>query len=172
MEKNFLTIILIVLILVGPAAAVQAGENPAGAEFSAIADLSADGLPAVRILVKTGEQAINAVAAHLSFDPAVWQVAALEQTNSFCSLWLEASFDNTAGKIDLLCGLPNPGFSGIGLVGKIIFTAWPPAETTAVVFAPDGLALANDGQGTNILSHTEDFIWPAGSDLAENDLSK
>lgn len=171
MEKNIFLTILIALALIGSAVSVRAGEDLTGVEFFAEADLNADGAPAVKIMVGTGERAINAVAVHLSFNPAVWQVAGIKLDDSFCSLWLESSFDNLAGRINLLCGRPNPGFSGLGLIGEIYFAAQPDVADFSLTFENDCQALANDGQGTNILDRTEDFIFPAGLNTAVNQLA-
>ena len=63
----------------------------------------------VRIRAKT---AVNAIGARLSFSPNVVEILNMNTEESFCSFYLDNSFDNIKGSIDLSCGKETPGFQG------------------------------------------------------------
>lgn len=110
----------------------------------------------VAIVVRTGGEAINAISANLKFDPARMRVEEVVTDHSICTdgFFIEKNFDNAAGTVDVVCGIPTPGYSGTkGIVAEILFT---PLTTgpVALTFASTTQVLANDGLGTNVLRET------------------
>ncbi len=110
----------------------------------------------VAVKVNTEGQAINAVQGSIIFDPAKLSVAGISKTGSIFNLWTsDPTFSNSDGTIDFEGGLPSPGYNGSGgLILTVTFKAKAPTtestDTEAVLSS--GSILANDGQGTNVLS--------------------
>ena len=108
------------------------------------------------IRVNTDSQAINAAQGSIIFDPAKIEVTSISKSGSIFSLWTqEPTFSNSEGTIKFEGGVPNPGYSGSsGLIVTINFktkTATTVRGSTTVTLV-SGAILANDGQGTNILT--------------------
>ncbi len=106
---------------------------------------------AVTVYVSTDES-MNAAAGTISFPSDKLQVVSLSKTGSIFSLWAqEPTFSNSAGTVTFEGVVLNPGFSGSA--GKIlIITFRAKAAGDALVRFSSGSVLANDGQGTNIIS--------------------
>lgn len=100
--------------------------------------------------VDTKGQAINAVALNLRFPSNRVKVLSMETSNSFCEFFPVNKFDNDQGLIKIACGLPSPGFRGVGKVASIVFE---PLSTGNVILEvmPNSAILLNDGKATNIL---------------------
>jgi hypothetical protein len=105
----------------------------------------------VAIKISTGGQSINAGQGSLTYDKTLLKAVAISKGNVF-SLWTEEpSYSAGAGTIEFGGGVPQPGYSGNGgTICTITFQALK-AGSAAVNFT-SGYILANDGQGTNILS--------------------
>jgi len=107
---------------------------------------------AVNVMVQSQEQTMNAASGVISFPADKLQVSSLSKIGSIFSLWVqEPSFSNSAGTINFEGIVLNPGFIGSG--GKI-FTINFKAKSAgaAALNFSSGSVLANDGQGTNILT--------------------
>lgn len=106
---------------------------------------------AVRIAVSSPAQAINAVAAVLSFPADRLQVTSISKVGSILNLWVaEPSFSNSSGTVSLEGVVPNPGFiGGSGPVLTVNFRVI--SQGSATLRYSSGQLLANDGYGTNIL---------------------
>lgn len=102
----------------------------------------------VDILIST-DISINAVGVVIYFDPGLVAVTKLDFDNSFCLMFIEKVIDESQGQIRISCGLPNPGFTGKGIVGSIRFTK-KDIDPARFAIANDSEILANDGLGTNI----------------------
>jgi hypothetical protein len=105
----------------------------------------------VSVYASSADQAMNAASGVVSFPQDKLEVTSLSKSGSIFSLWVqEPSFSNSVGAINFEGIVLNPGFTGSG--GKI-FTINFKAKSagTAVLNFSSGSALANDGQGTNIL---------------------
>ncbi|TSC61429.1 MAG: Uncharacterized protein Greene041614_1082 [Parcubacteria group bacterium Greene0416_14] len=104
------------------------------------------------VIVGSADQAMNAASGQISFPADKLVVASVSKDASVISLWVEEpSFSNSDGTVRFEGVVLNPGF--IGASGKIItihFRAKAPGEAT--IMFTSGSVLANDGQGTNILS--------------------
>ncbi len=108
----------------------------------------------VAVDVSSVDQAMNAVSGDITFPSNRLQVLSISKSNSIISLWVrDPSFTNSTGGGDVhFEGIVlNPGYTGsAGSVITITFQAVAPGSA-AVAFS-DGSVLANDGNGTNILT--------------------
>lgn len=104
----------------------------------------------VEVRIQTTGSSINAVSAYLNYSPANLEVVNMTTENSFCTFYLDNSFDNIRGKVAVSCGVPNPGFVGDSLVVRINMRA-KTVGSTEVTIDPTSQILANDGKGTDIL---------------------
>ncbi|OGN27584.1 MAG: hypothetical protein A2941_01135 [Candidatus Yanofskybacteria bacterium RIFCSPLOWO2_01_FULL_49_17] len=110
----------------------------------------------VSVKVNTEGQAINAAQGSIVFEEQKVQVTGVSKSGSIFNLWTqEPTYSNAEGTINFEGGLPNPGYSGSsGLILTINFrtkTATTINGSTDVSLV-SGAILANDGQGTNILT--------------------
>jgi hypothetical protein len=107
----------------------------------------------INIVVDSGDQSINAVGVIIDYDPAKAKIRDLDFTQSFCELFIEKIIDTRKGQIRILCGKPNPGLLGLGIVGSIRLTKiYPNAQFN---FNSETQVLANDGLGTNVLGSVQ-----------------
>jgi len=106
----------------------------------------------VSAYVSSVDQAINAASGVISFSKDKLEVVSLSKTGSVFSLWVqEPSFSNSAGTVNFEGILLNPGFTGTS--GKLITVNFRiKAAGIAALNFSSGSVLANDGQGTNILT--------------------
>lgn len=97
-------------------------------------------------------ESINAAAGTLSFSEDKLQVVSLSKTGSIFSLWAqEPAFSNTAGTVSFEGVVLNPGYTGSA--GKLLAVTFrTKAAGTAVVRFTTGSVLANNGEGTNVLT--------------------
>lgn len=112
---------------------------------------SVGGTVTVGVYVSSEDQAANAASGEISFPADKLSVASLSKSGSVFNLWVqEPSFSNSAGKISFEGVILNPGYTGSG--GKILNIVFKAkAAGSAKIVLGNGVALANDGQGTNIL---------------------
>ena len=104
------------------------------------------------VYVSSADQTMNAASGVISFPSDKLEVVSLSKTGSIFSLWVqEPSFSNSAGTVNFEGIALNPGFTGAS--GKLITVSFRvKAAGTAILNFSSGSVLANDGQGTNILS--------------------
>ncbi len=110
----------------------------------------------VAIKVSSGGEAINAIQVKLKFDPKIAEVKDIITTKSFCKpeLFIRKEIDNENGIVEIICGLPTPGFQEqVGTVAELIIQ---PLGIGQLVFKfeKDTGVFANDGLGTNVLRMT------------------
>lgn len=119
------------------------------------ADVTAGGNFTETLYVGSGGQALNAVSGTVSFPPELLQVVSVSKSNSILSLWIQdPTYSNITGTISFSGVVPNPGFSGNrGQVISIQFRA-KKAGTAAIIVDSSSQVLANDGNGTDILTGT------------------
>ncbi|TSC85116.1 MAG: Uncharacterized protein G01um101413_500 [Parcubacteria group bacterium Gr01-1014_13] len=126
----------------------RVGEYTVGKSFS------------VSVNVSTQESA-NAFQATVNFPQDKLQLVSLSKSGSIISLWVqEPSFSSANGTARFEGVVPNPGYTGSN--GKIITLNFKiKSAGEAHLSFSDGSVLANDGQGTNILSSAgaADFIF-------------
>lgn len=106
----------------------------------------------VSVYVGSSDQAMNAVSGAVSFSRDVLEITSLSKSGSILNLWVqEPSFSNSNGSINFEGVVYNPGYTGNS--GKILTVTFrAKAEGTASVSFSSGSVLANDGEGTNILT--------------------
>lgn len=104
----------------------------------------------LRVVVSSPDQAENAVSGVLAFPSDKLDAVSISKSGSIVSLWVqEPSLGAGRGSFEGITF--NPGYKGSsGRVLSVTFKA--KAAGTAVVRLSSGAILANDGQGTNILS--------------------
>jgi hypothetical protein len=114
----------------------------------------------VSIIVNTGGSSINAVRADITFPASKLQVVNPSAGTSFISIWVnQPAFSNTAGTISFQGGLPSPGIkTDSGVVSTITFRATAPG-VAKLTFRDTSQVLANDGQGTDLLSSHGDATY-------------
>ncbi|MBX4211337.1 MAG: hypothetical protein KW806_00860 [Candidatus Yanofskybacteria bacterium] len=123
------------------------------------------------VRVNTGGEPINAAEGSIVFNPAKVEVVSLSKTGSIFGLWtVDPTYSNAEGTIQFAGGLPSPGYNGSnGLILTITFrgkSATTINNSTSITLV-SGAILANDGEGTNILTslgRSAFFIGPQGTE--------
>jgi len=107
------------------------------------------------VFVSSADQAMNAIAGTISFPADLLQVVSVSKSGSVLSLWVQdPTFSNADGTISFSGVVPNPGYTGArGRVISIQFRGRK-TGTGAISFASASQVLANDGNGTDILTST------------------
>lgn len=132
------------------------------ATFAASLDLSpiqtsigAAGTFTETVFVSSTDQAMNAISGTISFPTELLQVVSVSKSGSVLSLWVQdPTYSNSDGTISWSGVVPNPGFTGgRGRVFSIQFRA-KKAGAASVSFSSSSQVLANDGNGSDILSDT------------------
>lgn len=106
----------------------------------------------VGVYVSSPDKAMNAASGTVTFPSDKLEVISVSKTNSIFSLWVqEPVFSNSAGTLNFEGIVLNPGFSGVS--GKIMSINFRVRAigSASLVFS-NGAILANDGQGSNILT--------------------
>lgn len=108
------------------------------------------------IFASSADQALNAVSGVLSFPMDLLQVVSVSKVSSLLSLWVvDPTFSNIDGTISWSGIVPNPGY--IGSSGRIFSIQFRGKKvgTAKVTFSSISQVLANDGNGTDILTGTQ-----------------
>lgn len=141
------TVLLGILLCIAPVMAEAAslalspstGVYPTGALYT------------VKVSVNTSGKSINAAEGTITFNPKEVAVVSVDRGSSIFNLWVaEPTFSNTAGTISFSGGLPSGYTGSSGNVFSITFKSV--GSGPAKVSFSGGAVLANDGQGTNVLS--------------------
>lgn len=146
----FSAVIALVFLLPSPIFAATLSLSPATGTYPLGSTFTAT------VMVGSGGVATNAFSGIITFPTDKLTVTSLSKNNSVVTYWVrEPQFSNTTGRIEFEGVVPNPGFAGG--VGRILTIAF---RSKVVGAAPvdftEGSVLANDGQGTNILSNLTD----------------
>ncbi len=106
----------------------------------------------VNVYVSSSDQAMNAASGTISFPQDKLEVVSISKAGSIFTLWAqEPSFSNSTGTVNFE-GIALSGFTGSS--GKILTVNFKVKSTgSAPVSFSSSSVLANDGQGTNILSN-------------------
>ena len=104
----------------------------------------------VSVYVSSADQVMNAASGEIDVDSDKLEVVSISKSGSLFSLWAqEPSFSADTVRFEGI--VLNPGYKGSG--GKLIsFTLKAKAVGDAQVRLTNGSVLANDGNGTNILT--------------------
>ncbi|MFH1745163.1 MAG: cohesin domain-containing protein [bacterium] len=107
---------------------------------------------ALSIYVGSADQAMNAASGVISFPADKLEVNSISKDGSIFSLWvLQPSFSNANGTVNFEGVVFTPGFTGAS--GKIVTINFKAKQAgSALISFSSGMVLANDGEGTNILS--------------------
>jgi len=106
----------------------------------------------MRMVLSSTDQSANAVSGSLTFSNNLLILTSLSKANSLVSLWAQdPSYSNANGTVDMEGVILN-GYSGSnGTIVNLSFKA-KAVGTASIKFASSSV-LANDGQGTNILTN-------------------
>jgi len=110
----------------------------------------------VSVFLNTEGNEINAVLAEISFPPNKLQITSPTAGTSFIAEWLTPpNYSNERGVVSFRGGIPGGITTSAGLVSSITFRA-KASGMAKVEFSQGSQVLLNDGQGTDILTHTID----------------
>jgi hypothetical protein len=155
LRKNRLTVYLCLLILGCVLYGMPSVTHAASLYFSPSSITRSEGQTfSATLRVNTEGQAINAAQGSVVFDTSKLEVISLSKTGSIFNLWTQdPTFSNAEGSADFEGGLPSPGYSGSsGLILTITFRVKPGTQGSTEASLVSGAILANDGEGTNILT--------------------
>ncbi len=112
----------------------------------------------IAVSVSSTDQAMNATEGVITFPPNLLQVVSVSKSGSIVGLWVqEPAYSNTVGTVNFEGIALNPGFQGSnGTILTIVFRAR--AEGSAPLSIADASVLANDGNGTEILTSSSGGI--------------
>ncbi|MFH1246673.1 MAG: hypothetical protein V1489_02790 [Candidatus Liptonbacteria bacterium] len=119
--------------------------------------VSVGGVFTAQIVVKSPNEAVNAISGILNFPTNILEVESISKSGSVGSWWIqEPAYSNSTGMVHFETVVLNPGFTGNqGKVLSVSFRAKTSAAgSNATFFITDAHVLANDGSGTEILSGT------------------
>lgn len=138
--------VLAVFFYAGTARAATLYPSPATGSYNVGQSFS------ITVYVSSADQSTNAVSGTLSFPKDKLEATSVSKSASVINLWVqEPNFSNTNGTVSFEGIILNPGFKGSN--GKVISVSFKTkAAGTANLTFSSGSVLANDGQGTNILS--------------------
>ncbi len=112
----------------------------------------------VSILLNTQNQNINAVNVQLSFPPDKLQLVSPSTGNSIIGIYTTPpKYDNNAGRVEIVGGIPNGINVSSGLISKLTFRV-KGIGTAGLRFSGDSQVLLNDGRGTNVLESTNGSV--------------
>lgn len=116
----------------------------------------------VSLTVDAGQSAINAISGTVLYPSDTLQVTSLSKSSSIINFWVtEPSFSTASGKIHFEGIVLNPGYSGhAGTILKVSFKA--KSQGTAKLSFQSSSVLANDGEGTNVLTSTGSASFTIG----------
>ncbi len=140
----FLVGIFLILPLVTNAASLSF--NPVSGSYTVGSTFT------VSVLVSSASEAVNAVSGTVTFPANMLEVVSTSKSQSILSLWVqEPAYSNSVGTINFEGIILNPGYTGSnGRVLSVTFRVKNPGR--ADINFSTASALANDGQGTEILS--------------------
>ncbi len=106
----------------------------------------------VTLKVNAQGQAINAAEGSIRFSNSLLRLVSISKSGSIFTFWpVEPYGSTTAGTVSFSGGLPNPGYAGSsGTLVSLSFEAL--SSGTAELSISGAKVLANDGQGTNVLT--------------------
>ncbi|MFH1451003.1 MAG: cohesin domain-containing protein [bacterium] len=103
----------------------------------------------VELRLNTEGEEINALETKIMFPVEILEVVDTNLGGSVLTIWpKEPTFSNSSGEISFIGGMPK-GFSGDGLLAKIIFRA-KSIGSANLKFTENSQALLNDGNGTKV----------------------
>lgn len=108
----------------------------------------------VSVLVDTQNQEINALQMQLSFPADKLQLVSPSAGSSIIEIYTTPPrFDNSAGRVEIVGGIPNGINVKSGLVSKLTFRV-KGLGSASLRFTGESQILLNDGRGTNVMDNT------------------
>ena len=106
----------------------------------------------VNVFADSKGTALNALSGVVSYPNNLLEVVSISKGQSIISLWVqEPSFSNTAGTVNFEGIVLNPGYNGAN--GKVLTITFKVKSVGVANFSfPSGSILANDGDGSEIIS--------------------
>jgi len=106
----------------------------------------------INVLVSSPQESINAVSGVLTVDPSKLQITGVSSSGTKVGLWVQQpSFSKSSGRITFEGIILNPGYTGSS--AKIIsISVKALSEGKASIVFASGSILANDGNGTNVMT--------------------
>ena len=142
----YLILLVVLSILPLPLQAATLSFSPSSGSYTVTSTFP------VAVYVSSSDQAVNAASGVILFPADTLEVVSISKNGSIIGLWAqEPSFSNSEGRATFEGIILNPGFRG--QAGKIItITFKVKATRSASLTFSSASVLANDGQGTNILT--------------------
>lgn len=114
--------------------------------------VSAGDTVTVTVQVNSSDQAINAMSGTFLYPTSLLSVSSISKSGSVVSLWVnEPTNSSSDGSIAWSGVIPNPGYQGTG--GRIFSVQFrAKAAGDATISFTQAAVLANDGNGTNVLT--------------------
>jgi hypothetical protein len=112
----------------------------------------------LELRVKTNGTPINAMGFTLLYNPIYVEVVSMTTEKSFCTHYLDNTFDNQKGTITVSCGMPSPGFLGDSLAVRVEMRGRIAGQPAVTASPKTVYLLANDGKGSNIVETSPSTI--------------
>jgi hypothetical protein len=156
-------VLLAILARPTPAQAAKLFFSPAAAS------VTVGGKVTVTIRVDTEGQTINDSGGKVTFSTDVLALESVTTTDSIFDYWtVRPSADNTE-QIAFAGGVPSPGYQGSsGIIFRVTWLAKRAGTATARI--ENSEVLANDGQGTDVLTSTENGTYTITALVDQSDL--
>ncbi len=112
----------------------------------------------VKIIVSSTDRSVNAVSSNISFSKNTLSLSSISKSSSVISLWAQdPSFSNGAGTANLEGVILNGYTGSFGTVATLNFRVIAPGN--AFISFNGASVLANDGEGTNVLTGTNSATY-------------
>ena len=151
--KKIIFIFALFLLIIMPAGKTEAASlyiSPVNGEYLVDSSFS------VSVSVNSLGTSINAIEAVINYPADILEVKSISKSNSILKLWIkEPTFSN--GVISFSGGTPAPDFIGSG--NNIVVNFLAKKEGKASLLISEGMVLAADGRGTNVLTSKNGAIF-------------
>ncbi len=114
----------------------------------------------VNIFLNTEGKSVNTVSTVLFFPPDKLQLVSPTIGQSIITVWTaQPIFDNRTGLVRLTGGMPGGINVQSGLITSLTFRVKQVGNSTLIKFSDESRVLANDGNGTDILSGVQNGVY-------------
>lgn len=147
-KKYLILLVLISLTLIGFPEIISA--QSATLYFSPASGTFTEGESFwVALMVNTGTDAVNALAAYLTYPEDKLQPLGVDTAGSVIEMWAEKNF--SGGRIEISGGVPTPGFSGVKKIIALGFKVKVSSGSATLTFSDDS-AVVTDAENKDIFS--------------------
>jgi hypothetical protein len=149
MKKVTVVIIIVCAAVIASLLAVNNKPRSARLWLKTPASIHQNEAIIIPLYLNTVGTTINAAEVYIRFDPSLLEVQSVSKEGSFFTLWIDGQprFSNIDGTISFAGGIPNPGYSDEGIIGKVTFKARQSGNTRLQI-TDESRILKNDGIGT------------------------